>query len=343
LKILILKPSSLGDVVQALPVLRLLKLHRPESRIFWWLESGLVPLLENDPDLAGIFPFSRKRWSAPHRWPEVWASIRAMRRERFDYAIDLQGLFRSGLFAWLANAGLSIGLDHDGDGLREGARGFYDITAPALPGRTHAVERYLSVLPLLGAPVHWQFTWLPERPEVAGQLRKKWQPGDARWITLLPGARWSNKRWPVENFAALINRLLPRAPDLRFVILGGNDDRPLGRALAGVAPARCLDLTGQTSLWEMIEWIRLSRLVITNDTGPMHVAAALGRAVIALFGPTDPARTGPCGQLQNVIQMPEPPCIPCLKDYCSYSEPLACLRAITPALVSERAWKLLAP
>ncbi|MDB6065683.1 MAG: Lipopolysaccharide heptosyltransferase [Pedosphaera sp.] len=343
LKILILKPSSLGDVIHALPVLRLLKLHLPNSEIFWWLESSLVPLLADDPDLAGIFSFQRKRWAAPDHWPELLAGIRRMRREQFDWAIDLQGLARSGLFTWLSNSGMSIGLDNPREGAREGARLFYDAIAPSAADGTHAVDRYLSVLPRLGVPVHSNFCWLPERPILAAQVRAKWKTDSARWVILLPGARWENKRWPIENFADLIRRMLPLAPDLKFAILGGKDDCSLGSALAAVAPDRCLDLTGQTNLLEMIEWVRLSQLVITNDTGPMHVAAALQKPVVALFGPTDPNGTGPYGQRQNVIQVTDLPCIPCMKGQCAYEQPLACLRGITPAQVCERARVWLAP
>ena len=150
MKILILKPSSLGDVVHALPVLRLLKLHLPHSEIFWWLESSLIPLLEDDPDLAGIFRFERNSLAKPARWPGIWAGIRAMRGEHYDWAIDLQGLARSGFNTWLANADLSIGLDNAREGNREGARLFYDVIAPRSAPGTHAVERYLAVLPELG-------------------------------------------------------------------------------------------------------------------------------------------------------------------------------------------------
>src|SRR5581483_11138905 len=91
-KILILKPSSLGDIVQALPVLRLLKLRWPESEIFWWIDSGLAPLLEGDPDLAGVVRFERRRWASPRHWPEMWRSILWMREQAFDLVIDLQCL-----------------------------------------------------------------------------------------------------------------------------------------------------------------------------------------------------------------------------------------------------------
>jgi heptosyltransferase-1 len=341
LKILILKPSSLGDVVHALPVLRLLKLHLPHSEIFWWVESGLAPLLADDPDLTGIFAFERNSWIAPANWPRAWKSVQALRRERFDWAIDLQGLARSGLFAWLANAGLIIGLDNPREGAREGARLYYDVLAPRAAEGTHAVDRYLAVLPQLGVPVHGNFQWLPQRPKIAAQVREKWAPGSARWVVLLPGARWENKRWPVESFMEIARRLPTLSPDLKLAILGGNDDRNLGSAIAAANPERCLDLTGQTSLQETIEWVRLSELMITNDTGPMHIAAALRKPVVALFGPTNPDGTGPYGQRQNVIQMRDLPCVPCMKGYCSYQEPLACLKNISPAMVIDAARKSL--
>jgi len=89
-KILILKPSSLGDVVQALPVLRLIKQHLPHSEVYWWIDSKLAPLLEGDPDLAGVVRFERQRWAAPRHWGELWRSVRWVRAQRFDWVIDLQ-------------------------------------------------------------------------------------------------------------------------------------------------------------------------------------------------------------------------------------------------------------
>jgi heptosyltransferase-1 len=340
LKILILKPSSLGDVIHALPVLRLLKSHLPHSQIFWWLDANLVPLLENDPDLAGIFTFQRKRWAALRRWPEIGTSLRSMRQERFDWAIDLQGLARSAAFAWFANPQLIIGMDNPREGGREGARAVYDLTPPRSPDGTHAVDRYVSVLPLLGVPVHWQFDWLPPRPAAAAAVNEKWNPASTPWVILLPGARWDNKRWPVSHFVELVKRLT-KLSELKFAILGSREDSELGQAIADADPKRCLNLTGQTSLSEMIEWIRLSRLVITNDTGPMHVAAALNKPTIAIFGPTNPRNTGPYGQLQNVLQDSNLPCVPCMKGQCAYRDPLACLHAITPAMVCNKALQVM--
>jgi heptosyltransferase-1 len=341
LKILILKPSSLGDVIHALPVLRLLRLHLPSSEIFWWLSTHLTPLLENDADLNGIIPFDRKRWSAFYRSPEVWASIRAIRQRRFDWVIDLQGLARSGILAWLANAQLSIGLDNPREGAREGARGFYDQITPRSPQGTHAVDRYLSILRPLGVPVHRHFRWLPDRPEIAARIREQAESYPVRWIALVPGARWDNKRWPVEYFVTLTRRLLQSFPDLNLVVIGSAEDRSLASMIAKGDPRRCFDMTGRTSLPEMIEWIRLCRLVITNDTGPMHVAAALGKPTVAIFGPTDPVATGPYRQMDNLIQTRDLSCVPCLKSTCDHVKPLACLHAITPDMVFQAVRKRL--
>jgi lipopolysaccharide heptosyltransferase II len=206
------------------------------------------------------------------------------------------------------------------------------------------VDWYLSVLPQLGVPVHKNFQWLPERPKIAAEVKtlfnSKFKIQNSKLILLQPGARWSNKRWPVENFAELVRLLSKKFPDAQFAILGSDEDKPLGAIIFHAAPEKFLNLCGQTSLPEMIEWIRLCDLMITNDTGPMHAAAALGKPLVALFGPTAPRRTGPYGQLENVLRI-ELPCEPCLKSYCTWKNPNECLTAISPATVFERAQKFL--
>lgn len=336
MKILILKPSSLGDVIQALPVLRLLKRHLPASEIFWWIDAGLAPLLEGDPDLAGIVRFERKRWAKPQYWPEMLRSILWLRAQKFDWVIDLQCLARSSAFAWLANGNFLVGLNE----VREGARGLYDVAVPRPSFHTHAVDWYLAVLPQLGVPVHKTFAWLPERPALAAAVKSKWHVQDTRWLVLQPGARWDNKRWPAAHFAELVRQTAAQFPETRFAILGSGEDKLLGEIISRAAPERCVNLCGQTSLPEMIEWVRLGELMVTNDTGPMHVAAALGKPLVALFGPTEPRRTGPYGQLENVLRI-DLPCSPCLSSRCSYARPNECLNALSPRMVFERVRKQL--
>jgi len=325
LKILILKPSSLGDVVQALPVLRCLKRHLPHSRIHWWIEAGLAPLLEGDPDLEGIVRFNRRGWAVPGNWANLGRDISWLRGQRFDWVIDLQCLARSAIFSWIANGGLLVGLDER----REGARGAYDLAARRKTFHTHAVDWYLEVLPLLGVPVSRDWEWLPVRPLVAQAVRAAAQLESGPWMAIQPGARWLNKRWPAGHYRELVARLAGWRPELRFVILGGKDDEALGRAIREAAPARCVDLTGRISLPEMIEWIRLCKVMVTNDTGPMHVAAALGIPVVGMFGPTAPQRTGPYGQTGQVLRS-DLPCVPCMSSRCRHEPAMECLTSIAP-------------
>jgi heptosyltransferase-1 len=218
------------------------------------------------------------------------------------------------------------------------------LAVPRKSFHTHAVDWYLSVLPPLGIPIHKNFNWLPPRPQIAADVKRKWpsafnlQPSTL--ILLQPGARWENKRWPVNYFSELVRLLAEKFPGTRFAILGSGDDKLLGEIISRAAPERCLNLCGATSLPEMIEWVRLCDLMVTNDTGPMHVAAALGKPLVALFGPTEPRRTGPYGQLENVLRI-ELPCSPCLSSDCTYAKPNECLNAISPATVFERIQKLL--
>jgi lipopolysaccharide heptosyltransferase II len=337
-KILILKPSSLGDVIQALPVLRLLKSQFPTSQIYWWLALDLAPFLKNDRDLAGLIPFDRHGCSYPRGWWQFTASLRQMRREHFDWVIDLQSLLRSGLIAWLAHGRLSIGLDDH----REGAGTFYDIAVPRPSFHTHAVDWYLQVLTRLGVPVHGRFEWLPVNSSALARIQDLWQPGDHPWIVLNPGARWPNKRWPAEYYARLVELLATQDNRLRFVVLGAASDRELGQRIGRANHSRCLDLTGQTTLLEMVEWIRLSRLMVTNDTGPMHAAAAMSKPVIALLGPTEPRRTGPYRQIQNVLQS-RLPCVPCMKPVCHYEKNMECLKTLDPTLVADAVLRQLRP
>ena len=331
LKILILKPSSLGDVVHALPVLRLLKQHYPNSEIYWWIERRNAALLEGDPDLAGLVYFDRERWATPWHWGDIWKGVRELRRHQFDLVIDLQALARSGAVGWLARGKFFVGL-HD---WRELAPAYYDVSVPRPSRETHAVDWYLETLRALHVPVHSNFEWMPRREGIAREVATLWGLNGTPTVSLLPGARWDNKRWPAEHFRDLVLQLRARYPALHFVILGGGSDGPLAAQIASAAPEHCLDLTGRTSLLQTVEVLRASNAVVTNDTGPMHMAAALRKPVIALFGPTNPRRTGPYGQIDRALQRHDLPCVPCMKATCSYHDPIACLKGLTPQRVAD--------
>jgi heptosyltransferase-1 len=345
-----------------MPVLRVLRRRLPDAQIYWWIEASLASLFEGDPDLTGLFIFRRKGWRAFAWWREVWRTVRAVRHHHFDFVLDLQGLSRSAFFSWLANGKTTVGLDNEREGNREGAQIFYDLLAPRSSPGTPPAVRYLGALQPLSIPFTWDFEWLPQRALAAATVRAQMAlplaglretaagkdlkfPGNAegpRWVMLLPGARWPNKRWPVEFFAQTINRLAATLPDIRFAVLGVAGDTSLADLICRQNPERCLNLTGKTSLSEMIEWLRRADLVISNDTGPLHVAAALKRPILAIYGPSDPFYTGPHEQMSGVLQAKGLPCVPCMKQTCAYHEPLACMRAITPDQVCARALSALA-
>lgn len=328
MKVFILKPSSLGDVIQALPLLRLLKQHRPDAEVHWWLAAELRPLLEGDPDLAQLIPFERKRWRSPTYWPLGLAQIQAMRAAHYDWVIDLQGLARSATFAWLANGGFTVGLQLE----REGAHLAYDLAVPRPKETPHAVDWYLAVARALEIPVHDRFEWLLPRAQAAAQIEQSWPRDDFRWIGINPGARWDNKRWPAGHFAELVRQLAARDPQLRFALLGGSGDWQITDTIRQAIPERCVNFAGRTTLPQLIEVLRRCDLLVTNDTGPMHLAAALRKPVVSLFGPTSPAQTGPYGQTHLALTRPLP-CAPCMKGRCHWGEPLACLTGITPERV----------
>lgn len=332
MKILILKPSSFGDVIQAIPVLRLIKRHRPNARVSWWLDEDLLPVLKGDPDLEAVIPFPRRRLARREAWSEFARGIMDVRRTGFDWVIDLQALARSAGFAWFAGGTRTIGL---GD-FREGAPLFYDewIRRPA--DRPHAVDWYLDVLPALGVPRDSPFEWMPARQDWEAGFLERWTPLEGRWVAFQPGARWNNKRWPPSHFIELGRRILTARPDSRIVVFGSRGDRALGRSIADALPGgRVLDLTGLTNVGELTGWLRRVRVLVTNDTGPMHLAVAVGCPVVALFGPTHPDRTGPYGQREACLGV-DLECVPCLRRECRWPRPMECLSSLVPERVLER-------
>jgi len=325
-KVLILKPSSLGDIIHALPVLRLIKQQRPEWKVHWWIEKDFAPLLEMDRDISALHYFERHALRSFSGVARGINSVERMRAERFDVVVDLQGLARSALHGWVVHGGYVIGLDQR----REGAALLYDMLIPRPSSRTHAVDWCLEVLPGIGLSADEPFEWLPERHWVTNQLCGQGYQSNVRWIGLCPGARWKSKQWPVESFEALVKEL--DYPDVRFAVFGGKDDRVIGRRLA--ANEHVVDLTGRTSLPETIEWMRVCSAVVTNDTGPMHIAAALNIPVVALFGPTDPLKTGPYRAKGRVVCQEYGQCDQCVNGRSYRADGHDCMKSIDPNVVA---------
>ena len=150
-------------------------------------------------------------------------------------------------------------------------------------------------------------------------------------MVLCPGTRWPSKQWPVEYFEQLMGELA--GGSVRFAVVGSGAEKILGKRLAGRKD--CVDLTGKTTLPEMTEWLRASSVVVTNDSGPMHVAAAVGTPVIALFGPTNASKTGPYGARGTVLAADSKDCAACARGLSYRAEGCDCMRSIAPTTVAE--------
>lgn len=298
MRILIIKPSSLGDVVHALPTVNLIRKKFPDARISWLIRDSLVSLLKKCPVIDERIKFCR------HDYATFPALLSRLRRERFDLVIDLQGLFRSGLMAWATRAARRIGLAD----AREGARWFYNEIVPV--PRAHAVDRYLLAAKHLGceaAPVEFPLG-IPAHTPTDGL------------IAVNPSARWQTKLWGDDKFAELVRQL----PAKRVVVTGSIADRMRCSFIA----QDCRNVAGGTDLFELAELYTRCSVVISNDSGPMHIAAAVGTPVIAIFGPTDPALTGPYGK-QHVVLRSGIPCSPCMKGRCTHTPRMECMQKVT--------------
>ena len=296
-RILILKPSSLGDILHALPAVNLIRGRYPDAHLAWLVNTAFTSLLKQCPLVDEIIPFPR------HDWRRLPALVGRLRRGRYDLVVDLQGLLRSGLLAALTGAPRRVGLSD----AREGAHLFHNEIVPV--PRLHAVDRYLRAAQYLGGtgPVAFPLGLSPSLQSEG-------------YLAIHASARWPTKLWGDDKFAELI-RQLPRE---RVILTGSAAEAPrIGQLAQG-----CRNLAGQTDLFELAEWYRRCAVVVSNDSGPMHLAAAVGTPVVAIFGPTDPVLTGPYGDRHRVLQATLP-CVPCLQDHCTNPLAMACMNGVS--------------
>jgi lipopolysaccharide heptosyltransferase I len=321
-RILIIKPSAIGDVVHALPVLNLLRRRWPDAHVSWLVTPACAGLLERHPMLDEVIRFERRElgrgWRSPRAAAELVRFTRDLGRRSFDLVIDLQGLFRSGWLARVTGAPFRVGPAN----AREGAWLFYTHRVPTGSPEQHAIERYLTIGQAVGCergPVEFPFAVDDaDRAHVAALT-----PG--RYAVLMPGANWLTKQWPVERFASLVGPLRERF-GLESVVAGGPDVADLAEKV----PA-AVSLVGRTNLRQLVALLERAALVVANDSGPMHIAAALGRPLVTPFGPTNPVRTGPYRRMDSVVRV-DIPCSPCYSRRCSH---VSCLRWIETEPVLE--------
>ena len=330
MKILFVKLSAIGDVVQTLPALEAIKRTFPESRIDWVVEEAAAGILEGHPLINRLLVSRRKAWLRMMKKPATFFQglagiagfIRDLRRTRYDIAIDFQGLLKSGAVIGLSRAGRKIGFDKT----RELSWLFLNERLPPYDGEKHALERYLDVARHLGARDPSPACTLPVEREITIMEQKLKPLGkNGRAIVVInPVARWKTKLWEERKFAELADRLVSER-NAAVIFTGGPGDEETVARIRSLMKEAAENWTGKTSLKELAALASLADLFVTTDTGPMHLAAAAGAKVLALFGPTAPWRTGPYGPGHIVVRTGID-CSPCFKRKC---DDVQCMREIT--------------
>lgn len=319
MEILIVKLGALGDVVNTLPLA--VRLHRKlDARIHWLVEPLSYPIVAHHPCVAHSILFDRSRWR-----PAAATVVKQIRSRRFDAVLDLQRTLKSGAFTVLARTGRRIGFD------RARCKEMtwllpFDRIPPSAPS-AHMVHQYLEFAGYLGAPgkdIEWHIS--------GGQTPPRTLP--AVYAVLNIGATKPANRWPRGRWAALAGALWEQLR-LPCVVTGGREDVPAAERIQKEAPPGLVNLAGQTRIGQLIHVLQHASVVITCDTGPMHLAVALNTPVVALFGPSDPRRTGP---FKGRVIKAQAACAPCNRKTCP--DPV-CMRQIEPQPVVEQVKGLL--
>jgi heptosyltransferase I len=331
-RILIIKPSALGDIVHALPVLALLRSHFPAAHIAWLVSTAFQGIIAGHPHLSDVIPYRGRNFREVGNSPgavlgEILSLPFHLRRMNFDTVLDLQGLARSAVLTFATGAPRRIGFRE----AREAAPLAYTHRVPQRAQGRHAVERYLDLLEPLGLPRGpVQFTF-PSAPGDADELSDLLDTGRP-FALLVPGTQWDTKKWPASRYLALAG-LIRKELGLTIVAAGTGEEEGL---CARLEPE--VNLAGRLPLRLLPALIRSATVTITNDSGPMHIAAALGRPLVSLFGPTNPDLTGPYGSPLSVLRLPLP-CAPCHSRSCSHG---SCLAWIDEGTVLARVRAVLA-
>jgi ADP-heptose:LPS heptosyltransferase len=373
-RILLIKPSAFGDVLHTLPVLVKLRARYPRARIDWLITPENADLVRYHPALSNVVLFARKDYGRLSR--VFTAGVRLLKlmddlqAAQYDLVIDLHGQFRSAFFTLASGAGIRIGFDRPlrlsassavtfakqtaenaekrreviprrgWRGAREGSWMAYThrIAIPTLD--IHAVDRYLWLGPMLGLddePPDLRVHWPVEVEEKAKALLRR--HGLDSFAMLVPGTIWRTKHWHEEGFASVGRYLIQQG--LGVILVGTSRERPRCQAIAARCPGVC-DLSGQTTPSELAALMNRSAINVTNDSGAMHLAVALNRPVVSVFGPTNPIWVGPYRRPQSVVRM-DLPCSPCyFRRLSQCPNDHACMKQISGEQVIERVRAVLA-
>jgi heptosyltransferase I len=364
-RILLIKFSALGDVVHSIPVAHKLRRRYPSAEIDWLVRPALAELIAGHPAVDNVVPFPRQSWSGS--WGErrlrlagLARLVSQLRSRRYDLVVDLQGQMRSAVLALATGAPVRIGFDrpraqlrrtarrelpaeawkHCWKGAREGAWLAYShrIALPTID--LHAVDRYLLLGPMLGWDADAPDFGFAIRDDAAARVARLLPAHGARAardaagpLVLAPCTRWETKHWRGEGFRDVARHFL--AKGRAVVLIGSAEERAACENIAAAAPG-ALNLAGKTSVTELAALLRGCAVCVTNDSGPMHLAVALERPVVSLFGPSDPLWIGPYRRPDAVVNA-DLPCSPCyLRELSRCPHGHACMQQISGDAVIRR-------
>jgi len=345
MRILIIKTSSLGDVIHALPVLNYLRKAAPDAVIDWVVDETFSDLVSGNPLVGRLLLVAFRRWKkapfARQTWQEVITFVNELRQQQYDLVFDLQGNGKSGLVCWLVRSGRKIGFSREH--LQEKLNSLFTTEQVSFSSvDRNAVQRYLRVasapFPLLpdGLATHSDIATSAEDDCAAEKLLVS---ATSPLILMHTGTTWQTKLWFNDGWHELGLQLLQRYPSATLVFSWGNDEereRAEGLVVALDERARLLP---RLSLKQFAAVLKRCDLVIGGDTGPVHLAAAAGTATVSFYRCTDGLRNGPYGMQHIIIQSPLP-CTVCMRKQCEQDD--ECRRSITPADIFGAAERLLA-
>ena len=301
--ILIIKLSSLGDIVLALPALTALRKSFPDAKISWLIRPEFAPILENHPHLNEIIPFDRKflgkAWFHPVASGSLLSLIKRLRHAEFDAVIDFQGLFRTASLAWLSGCKKRFGIAS----AREFAPLFYTHKITQTKDCIHLVDYYLKIIKATGASEFDVQFVLPQHPEAAdsvGRLLDSHDIATDNYVVFIPGSAHEDKRWPVERFAELAEKVSSQF-GLPIIATGDAGEAPLIEKLKDLSNVPVANIAGKTSLSELVVLLKNAKLVVSNDTGPGHIAAALSTPLVLMFSWSNPARIAPYKRIECLV------------------------------------------
>jgi heptosyltransferase-1 len=324
-RILIVLHGSIGDVVRALPLASLLRRGFPEALLSWSVEPAVLPLVQGHCAINEIIVFDRQRG-----WKAFWPFLAKIRSRKFDLVLDLQRHLKSGIVSWWTGASQRIGFH------RADAKEFnwifnnlnIDPFGDDIPKLNHYLK-FAEYLEIPQSPIEWGLTLTAEEQAAVDRYLA---PVSRTFAVLFVGTRWQSKQWfPAQM--ALCAEILHGEHQLDVVLLGGNDDQELARQAVAQTQTPIVNFVGRTSLRDAIGIIERAVVAVGPDTGLMHIAAAVKTPVISLWGATSPARTGPYGNANLVIQG-KAPCVPCYRKRCAIGR--ICLQSITAEQIADK-------